>query len=172
MKIIKYILLELKAKKEGSLYAIRNKTKAGNLVDLLEYIFFEYTRTDLAYILANFTIIDEEKDDEIVLHGNGRTVCIDLANLTDIYICSFADYQKFEDSIPYASLEYSFVELLKNNKFESFKTNRQSFLQVLRDWHTILDARPQAVILYEDKEHHVAFQSFNSIEQANQFINF
>src|SRR3989339_1183880 len=139
MKIIKYILLELKAKKEGSLYAIRNKNKAGDLVELLEYLFFEYTRTDLAYILENLAIIDEEKDDEIVLHGNTRTVCIDLVNLTDIYICSFTDYQNFEDSIPYISPEYSFVEEIKDNKFESFKINRQSFLQVLRDWHTILN---------------------------------
>jgi hypothetical protein len=170
MKIIKYILLELKAKKEGSLYAIRNKNKAGNLVELLEYLFFEYTRADLIYILENLTIIDEEKDDEVILHGNSRTVCIDLTNLTDIYICSFADYQKFEDSIPYASSEYSFIEKLKQNIFESYKIDRISFLQILGDWHTILDTRPQAVVLYENKEHHIAFQTFEPIEQANQFI--
>ena len=170
MNIIKYILLELKAKKEGSLYAIRDKTKAGNLVELLEYLFFEYTRTDLDYIVQNLEIIDEEKDDEVVLHGNGRTVCIDLANLTDIYICSFADYQNFEESVPFASTEHSFIKLLKQNNFESFKIDRHSFLQVLHDWHTILDARPHAIILYENKEHRVAFKLFESLELANQCI--
>lgn len=171
MKIVKYLLLELKAKKEGSLYAIRNKTKAGDLTHLLEYIFFEYTRTDLAYIVENLKIIDEEQDDEVVLHGNGRTVCIDLSNRTDIYISSFIDYQKFEDSIPYISPEYSFVEQLKQNVFASYTIDRASFLQVLHQWHSILDNRPQAIILYENKEHNIAFQSFYTIEDANKCIN-
>lgn len=164
-------MLELKLKKEGSLYAIRDTTKASDLTNLLEYLFFEYTRSDRAYIIENLKIIDEERDDEIILHGNGRSLCIDLENLDDIYICSFADYQKFEGRVPFVSREYSFVQELQQHYFKSFKIDRTSFLEVLNSWHTILDLRPHTLVLYQNKNNHVAFQSFESIEQAKKFIS-
>ena len=170
MKIIKHLLLELKAKKEGSLYAMRDTTKADDLMLLLNYIFFEYTRTDLASITQNLEIIDTEKDDEVILHGNARSLIVDLVNLQKIYICSFSDYQKFEISQQISTADRSFTDYLKLNKLEFFTIDRQSFLQVLRDWHTILDTRPQFVIIYQNKESGVALKTFSTRESADRFI--
>ena len=181
MKILKHLLLELKAKKEGSLYAMRDTTKADDLMLLLNYIFFEYTRTDLEFITQNLEVIDEEQDpdvakaiadigDEVILHGNTRSLILDLTNLQTIYICSFSDYQKFETSQQTSTIDGNFVDYLTRKKLEYFIIDRQSFLQILRDWHTILDTRPQFVILYQNKESGVALTTFATRESADKFI--
>ena len=149
---------------------MRDITKAGDVILLLNYIFFEYTRNDLAYIMQNLEVIDEEQDDEVVLHGNARSLIIDLTDFTTIYICSFSDYQSFEESLPFSATNRSFVKFLKSSELEFFKIDRQSFLQVLQDWHTILDARPQFVILYQNKDNHIALKQCATRESADRFI--
>lgn len=170
MKIIKYIALELKAKKVGSLYAIRNKAKAFDLLEMLNYLFFEYTRTDFDLIVQNLEIIDEEQDDEIIMHGNSRTLCVDLENPNDFYICPMSDYLDFEKNITTSTQQQSFVHYLQQHQLDLFKIDRKNFLELLQDWHTILQKKPQSVILYQDKSNHVAFVSCESKEQADQYL--
>ena len=170
MKIIKYIALELKAKKVGSLYAIRNKTKAFDLLEMLNYLFFEYTRTDFDLIIQNLEIIDEEHDDEIIMHGNSRTLCLDLENPDNFYICPMTDYLEFEKSLATSRQKSSFVQYILQHQLDLFKIDRKVFLKLLQDWHMILQNKPQSIVLYQDKVNYVEFVSFESKEQADQFI--
>jgi len=171
MNIIKFISLELKAKKEGSLHAIRNKKKAYDLIELLNYLFYEYTRTDLDLIINNLEIIDEEKDDEIIMHGNNRTLCLDLKNPNIFHICSFSDYVDFEKTLTAPIENHSFVTYLQENELILFTIDRNDFLQLLQDWHTILHDKPQCILLYQNKSNNVGFKSFDSIKIADQYID-
>ena len=169
MKLTKYLALELKTKKEGPLYAIRTMTKAGDLVLLLNYLFFEYTRKDLDLIIKNLEIIDEEMDDEIVIHGSSRSLLVDLNDPTTLYISLLADYLKFEDSPAANALDVTFVDQLKKKKFEHFKINRKCFLKLLQDWHAIIEKKPTQIVLYQNNLGQVGFQSFATKEAADLY---
>ena len=151
MKITKYIILQLKAKKEGSMYSIFNKQKAADLIEMLDYVFFEYTRTDYDLITQNLSVLDTEMDDEVIMHGNRRSLYLDLKNPDTIYISSFADYLDFEENLPFTTSNRSFVDELKKNNFDHLKVERKSFLLVLQDWHTIIEEKPAYVILHQNK---------------------
>ncbi len=168
MKLTKYLTLALKTKQEGPLYAIRNMTKAGDLTLLLNYLFFEYTKKDLDLIIKNLAVIDEEMDDEIVVHGKNRSLLVDLNNPTILYICLLADYFKFEDSPAADALDVTFVDQLKKKKFEHFKINRKCFLKLLQDWHAIIEKKPTHIILYQTNNNEIGFQSF-ATQQAADF---
>lgn len=170
MSQTKYLALELKTKKDGPLYAIRNQTRAHDLVLLLNYLFFEYTRKDLALILQNLEIIDEEMDDEIVMHGTTRSLLVDLANPNMLYISLLTDYLNFENSPAANAIDMTFVDQLKKKKIEHFKINRKSFLQLLRDWHVIIEKQPAHLILYEDKNGIIGFQSYASQEAVDRYL--
>jgi hypothetical protein len=169
MKLLKYLALELKTEKDGPLYAIRNKSKAQDLVLLLNYLFFEYTRNDLALIVKNLAVIDEEMDDEIVVHGNSRCVAIDLAQPANLYIALLQDYFKFEDSPSGNAIDITFVDELKKKKFESVTINRNCFLKLLRDWHTIIEKKPIRIALYQDLNKKIGFQSFATAQAADVY---
>lgn len=169
MNISKYITLELKAKKEGSLYAIYHKAKAAYLLFLLNYLFFEYTRKDFDLIVKNLEIIDEEMNDEIVVHGHSRSLFVDLNDPTTLYISLLADYLNFEDSPAADRIDATFVDELTKKKFDHFKINRKCFLKLLQDWHTILEKKPVRIILYQDKKNQVGFQSFTTKEAAELY---
>ena len=170
MNLIKYLALELKTIKDGPLYAIRSKSKATDLLFLLNYLFFEYTRKDLELIMKNLQVIDEEMDDEIVLHGSSRSLFLDLTNSKTLYISLLADYLEFEDSLTGDSTSITFVDELKKKKINHFKIDRESFLKLLQNWHTIIEKKPAHIILYEDKNGLTGFQSFMNQESVDQYI--
>ena len=167
MNIIKFITLELKTVKEGPLYTITNKAKAGDLILLLNYLFFEYTRKDLELIMQNLEIIDEEMDDEIVVHGKNKSLSLDLANPTMLYISQLTDYLKYEDSPAADAIDATYADHLKKKKLEHFRIDRESFLKLLRDWHVIIEKKPSNLILCQDKFGKIGFQSF-ATKQAMQ----
>ncbi len=166
MKLTAYLGLTLKPAKEGSLYAITNKSKAGDLILLLNYLFFEYTRNDRALIINNLAIIDEEMDDEIVVHGTSRCLAVDLNQPAHLYIALLQDYFKFEDSASGNAIDITFVDELKKKKFESMKINRSCFLQLLQNWHTIIEKKPCNVALYRTIEGLIKFTSFATPQAA------
>jgi len=170
MNVVKYLALDLKKIKDGPLYAIRSRSKATNLLFLLNYLFFEYTRKDLDLIIKNLEVIDAEMDDEIVLHGTSRSVFLDLTNPTMLYISFLADYIKFEDSLTSNSTSLTFVDELKKKKISHVKIDRESFLKLLQTWHTIIEKKPAHIILYEDKNGYTGFQSFATQESADQYL--
>ncbi|MDP3788325.1 MAG: hypothetical protein Q8Q60_03360 [Candidatus Chromulinivorax sp.] len=170
MNITKYVTLELKTIQDGPLYAIRNKSKATDLIFLLNYLFFEYTKKDLGLITKNLQVIDEEMDDEIVVHGTSRSIFLDLANPTNLYISLLADYIEFEDALTCNSKNLTFVSELKKKKIDHYKINRDSFLQLLQDWHTIIEKKPAHIILYEDKNGWTGFESFTTKESIDQYL--
>jgi|GEM_PF-1736770 len=169
MNLIKYIALELKAKKEGSLYSIRNKKKSKDLLLLLNYLFFEYTRKDLDLITKNLAVIDEEQDDEIILHGHSRSLFLDLTDQKIIYISLLTDYLDFEDSLNLDSTNLMFVDQLKKKKFDHFKIDRNNFLNILESWHKIIEKQPHSLILSQDKNNLVTFQLFENQEAAELY---
>ena len=169
MKLLKYLALELKTQKDGPLYAIRNKSKAGDLILLLNYLFFEYTRNDQTLITKNLAVIDEEMDDEIVVLGTTRCVAIDLAHPANLYIALVEDYFKYEDSPHGNSIDITFVDELKKKKFESVTINRNCFLKLLQDWHAIIEKKPSNIVLYQDLNKKIGFQSFSTKQAADVY---
>lgn len=169
MKLLKYLALELKTEKDGPLYAVRNKTKAGDLVLLLNYLFFEYTRNDLQLIIKNLAVIDEEMDDEIVIHGTSRCIALDLTQPANLYIALLQDYFKYEDSPQGNSIDITFVDELKKRKFESFTINRNCFIKLLQDWHKIIEKKPVYIALYQDSNKKIGFQSFATAQAAGLY---
>jgi hypothetical protein len=170
MNLAKYLTLELKTIKDGPLYTIRSKSKATDLLFLLNYLFFEYTRKDLDLIIKNLQVIDEEMDDEIILHGSSRSLFLDLTDPTTLYISHLADYLDFEDALTCNSKNLTFVSELKKKKIHHFKINRESFLKLLQSWHTIIEKKPTHIVLYEDKNGSTDFQSFMTQESVNQYL--
>ncbi len=170
MNITKYLALDLKKIKDGPLYAIRSRSKATDLLLLLNYLFFEYTRKDLDLIIKNLEVIDAEMDDEIVLHGTSRSIFLDLTNPTMLYISFLADYINFEDSLTGDSQSLTFVDELKKKKISHFKIDRESFLKLLQAWHIIIEKKPAHIILYEDKNGCTGFQSFINQESVDQYL--
>ncbi len=171
MNIIKHLTLELKTIKDGPLYAIRSKSKANtDLIFLLNYLFFEYTRKDLDLIIQNLQVIDEEMDDEIILHGTTRSLFLDLTNPTSLYISFLTDYLDFEDSLTGDSTSLTFVDELKNKKINHYKIDRKSFLELLQTWHTIIEKKPAHIVLYENKNGLTGFESFATQESIDHFL--
>jgi hypothetical protein len=170
MQIKKYLTLDLKKIKDGPLYAIRSRSKATDLLFLLNYLFFEYTRKDLDLIIKNLEVIDAEMDDEIVLHGTSRSLFLDLNNPDTLYISFLADYINFEDCLTSDSISLTFVDELKKKKISHCTINRDIFLKLLQDWHTIIEKKPAHIILYEDKNGLTGFQSFSTLESVDQYL--
>ena len=170
MNIVKYLTLELKTIKDGPLYAIRSKSKAADLIFLLNYLFFEYTRKDLDLIIKNLQVIDEEMDDEIILHGTTRSLFLDLTDANTLYISFLTDYLNFEDSLTGESTSLTFVDELKKKKIAHFKIDRKNFIKILQNWHTIIEKKPTHIILYEDKHGSTHFQSFMNQESIDRYI--
>ena len=170
MNIKKYLTLDLKKVKDGPLYAIRSRAKATDLLFLLNYLFFEYTRKDLDLIIKNLEVIDAEMDDEIVLHGTSRSLFLDLNNPDALYISFLADYIDFEDSLTSDSTSLTFVDELKKKKISHCKIDREIFLKLLQDWHTIIEKKPAHIILYEDKNGFTGFESFTAAESADKYL--
>ncbi|MBP6870159.1 hypothetical protein KBC04_04715 [Candidatus Babeliales bacterium] len=165
MQILKYVILKINNEQnENGLYVIINKLYAFDLLYLLSYLYFEYTRRHYQFILESIEIASESLDDEVIVQGNKENIFLDLKNPNTFYIASLFDYLDFKP------INVSFVEELKQNKFKYFKIQKQSFIKLLEDWNNILDIKPSYVVLYQDKNDWVGLQSFQSKEDMEQFI--